>query len=300
MTQRYRNLIGQITADATMREAYRLTARGKRLTPGYLDFNEFSILNLAELAAELRAGSYVQGEPHAFWILDPKRRLISALPFRDRLAQQALSIVVGPLLDRAMLPRAFACRPGKGTHAAVVQLQSDLRRLQRIAPVYYLKTDFRAYFASIDRALLWQLVERHISLELPGQPERERIIARYLAPFGLPRRALKALGEGFETASPALMRQFCEHLKRMIVIGPRLRHDMRKESVFERLVTTIQPHPKLGKPPMWATADNDQARDRAIRAIPWPLPLVKDVGLEVDPAPATGDDGKVVQLGKRA
>ena len=39
MGKRYRNLIGRITAPGTMQQAYRLTARGKRLTPGYLGFS---------------------------------------------------------------------------------------------------------------------------------------------------------------------------------------------------------------------------------------------------------------------
>jgi RNA-directed DNA polymerase len=164
MTKRYRNLIGVITRPETMERALRLTARGKRLTSGYLEFKEFSALNLADLAREMADGSYVAGAPHEFFVFDPKKRLISALPFGDRVAQQALCLVIAPIFDRALLPRAFACRPGKGTHAGVMLLQSDLRRETRDgAPLYFLKTDFRAYFASIERPVLWKLIEAKIS-----------------------------------------------------------------------------------------------------------------------------------------
>lgn len=163
MARRYRNLIGRITAPETMARAYRLTSRGKRLTAGYLDFKEYDALNLAQLADDMRGGTYQCGTPHEFLIFDPKLRLISALPFRDRVAQQALCLVIGPLFDRALLPRAFACRPGKGTHAGVVALQSDLRRLSRRGPVYFLKTDFSRYFASIERGTLWRMIEAKIS-----------------------------------------------------------------------------------------------------------------------------------------
>jgi hypothetical protein len=163
MTRRYRNLIGPITSPRAMEAAYRLTAAGKRLTPGYLDFKEFSALNLAELAREMRDGRYVSGEPHQFHVFDPKKRLISALPFRDRVAQQALCLVIAPIFDRALLPRAFACRPGKGTHAGVMLLQSELRRESRRGPLCFLKTDFRSYFATIQRDVLWQLIEAKIS-----------------------------------------------------------------------------------------------------------------------------------------
>jgi len=163
MTKRYRNLIDAITAPDNMARALRLTARGKRMSAGYLDFKEYDALNLAQLAADMREGRYVAGEPHEFFILDPKRRLITAAPFRDRVAQQALCLVIGPIFDRTMLPRAFACRKGKGTHAGVVALQSDLRRMSAGGPVCFLKTDFARYFASIEHTTLWRLIEAKIS-----------------------------------------------------------------------------------------------------------------------------------------
>lgn len=163
MTKRYRNLIDQVVAPANLQEAYRLVARGKRTTGGYLDFKEYDRLNLSVLADDMATGQYRAGQPSKFFVYDPKKRLISALPFRDRVAQQALCLVVGPIFERSLLPRTFASRPGKGTHAGVRVLQSDLRRLSRVGPVYFLKTDFAQYFASIDRAHLWRLIEAKIS-----------------------------------------------------------------------------------------------------------------------------------------
>lgn len=174
MTKRYRNLIGRITSPENMQNAYRLTARGKRGSGGYLEFKEYDALNLDALARDMRDGRYVQGAPSQFYIFDPKKRLISALPFRDRVAQQALCQVIGPIFERALLPRAFACRPEKGTHAGVRALQSDLRRLSKPSrtplddglanrPVYFLKTDFSRYFASIELPVLWRLIEAKVS-----------------------------------------------------------------------------------------------------------------------------------------
>ena len=117
MAKKHRNLIGPITDDANMRAAYRRTARGRRLTSGHLEFKEFSSLNLERLADEMRSGAYRQGEPRRFEIFDPKRREISALPFRDRVAQHALCAIIEPIFDATLLPRSYACRRGKGTHA---------------------------------------------------------------------------------------------------------------------------------------------------------------------------------------
>lgn len=141
-----------------------------------------------------------------------------------------------------------------------------LQRIERHAGFVIAATNFGK---DIDAAL-WRRFDMHIALSLPGQFEREQILKRYLAPFILPDAALAALAAAMESASPALMRAFCEHLKRQIVVGPKLGHDMAREAVVSRLVTTVQPHPDLGKPPMWATG-SDHLRDRAIRSLPWPL-----------------------------
>lgn len=164
MARKFRNLIDRITADANMLAAYRRTARGRRLTPGHLEFKEFSSLNLGRLAGQMRDGSYVQGEPRTFEIFDPKRREIAALPFRDRVAQHALCAVIEPIFDATLLPRSYACRKGKGTHAGAVAVQAELRRLTRGGQLLFvLKTDFSRYFASIERATLWRMIEAKIS-----------------------------------------------------------------------------------------------------------------------------------------
>ncbi|WP_315920363.1 reverse transcriptase/maturase family protein [Mesorhizobium sp. SP-1A] len=164
MARKHRNLIGRITADTNMLAAYRRTARGRRLAAGHLEFKEFSALNLERLARQMRDGSYRQGEPRKFEIFDPKRRQISALPFRDRVAQHALCVVIEPIFDATLLPRSYACRKGKGTHSGAVAVQAELRRLTRHgAQVYVLKTDFSRYFASIERGTLWRMIEAKIS-----------------------------------------------------------------------------------------------------------------------------------------
>lgn len=122
------------------------------------------------------------------------------------------------------------------------------------------------YAESIDQAI-WRRFDMHITLELPGQGERERILARYFAPFVLPKAALHVLAESCETASPALMRALAENLKRTLIVGPKLGADMEKRAVFGRVLSAIHPHPDLGKPRLWSLGANDPA----LVALPWPL-----------------------------
>ncbi len=151
-------------------------------------------------------------------------------------------------------------------------------------------------FGSEIDAAVWRRFDVHITLELPGQFERREILRRYLAPFGLPIVPLDLLAQAFDTASPALMRQFCEHLKRQIVIGPKLARDMRKEKVIERIVTTVQPHPDLGKPPMWGEGAANHARDLAVKSMPWPLPRASEIA--DDEAPGEGAPNVVSLRGR--
>jgi hypothetical protein len=145
---------------------------------------------------------------------------------------------------------------------------------------------------TIDPAI-WRRFDIHISLELPGQEERERILSRYLDPYGLPADPLAHLAEAFATASPALMRQFCEGMKRNIVLGPRLNWDMRKEATVGRLIASVSPHPDLGRPRLWTLG----AKDHAVKSLPWPLPRAGEIDL---PAPIIERPDNVVALGVRA
>ena len=144
------------------------------------------------------------------------------------------------------------------------------------------------YGEHIDQAI-WRRFDMHVTLELPGQSERERILARYLLPYGLPPHPLAALAESFETASPALMRAFCENVKRQLIIGPKLNLDMRKGPVIERITASLHPHPTLGKPRLWTLG----AADHAVREMPWPL-------MKAGELPAAEIAPNVVRLGGRA
>ncbi|MDR3513765.1 MAG: ATP-binding protein [Caulobacteraceae bacterium] len=145
----------------------------------------------------------------------------------------------------------------------------------------------------IDPAM-WRRFDIHLTLELPGQEERERIFERYIAPFGLPGAALTAMAEALETASPALIRALCENVKRQIVLGPKLKLDMGKGAVIERIIASTHPHPELGKPRLWSLG----AKDHAMSLMPWPLPMADDVA-EGAAAGPPADAANIVPFGGR-
>lgn len=149
------------------------------------------------------------------------------------------------------------------------------------------------YGSQIDKAI-WRRFEIQIELDAPGQFERERILERYLSPYRLAREPLRLLAGSFETATPSLMRQFCENVKRNLVVGPKAGWPMGKREVIERILAGVTPHPDLGKPRLWS----HRGDDAAVRALPWPL--TTDAPAECDAA-STRDaqtDEKAVQFGR--
>lgn len=135
--------------------AFGRAARGKTRRPDVQAFAARLLPELHELRAELLEGSVALGRVHRFSIRDPKPRLISAPAFRERVVHHALMAVMGPILDRSLVDDSFACRPGKGSHAAVRRAQAHARR----SP-FFVKVDVRRYFDSILHATLLVQLER--------------------------------------------------------------------------------------------------------------------------------------------
>jgi hypothetical protein len=165
-----------------------------------------------------------------------------------------------------------------------------LQRIEQYEGYLIAATNFGKH---IDQAV-WRRFDIQITLELPGRFERERILARYLMPYGLPLRSLGALADAFETAPPSLIRQWCEGIKRQLIIGPKVGWNMAKEAVIERLLASIHPHPDVGKPRLWSLGLSDPA----VPQLPWPLSLATDLPAEtVEPVVMATES--VVQLRAR-
>ena len=140
--------------------AYRKARRGKRDRAGVARFGYHLEREILLLQRELEEGTYQPGALFHFWIDDPKRRLISASPFRDRVVQHALCNVIEPLLDRRFIAHSYSCRKGKGTHAAVRQYRRWSREYR-----YVLKCDIQKFFPSIDIDILRELIQRKIKCQ---------------------------------------------------------------------------------------------------------------------------------------
>jgi len=136
--------------------AFHKAILGKRRRPEAAAFAFRLEDELFGLRDELVAGRYQPGAYRVFAIYDRKPRMISAAPFRDRVVHHALMNVLEPILDRRFIFDSYACRKGKGVHAAVNRYQ-----VWSAQYCYVLKLDIRRYFPSIRHdCLLSQLAAR--------------------------------------------------------------------------------------------------------------------------------------------
>lgn len=166
--KRYGNLYSQVTAFENLYTAYRKAAKGKRGQANVAAF-EFNLEhNLFTLQEELAAKTYQPGAYRSFYIHDPKYRLISAAPFRDRVVHHALVNVIEPLFERTFIGDSYANRKDKGTHAALDRAQEFARRYR-----YVLQCDVVQFFPSIDHQILRGILARKLAdndvLWLSGQ-----------------------------------------------------------------------------------------------------------------------------------
>ncbi|MEM7786373.1 MAG: reverse transcriptase domain-containing protein [Bacteroidota bacterium] len=137
--------------------AYRRAAKGKRGRPAVAAFAHRVEANLLRLQAELLTQTYQPGAYTSFYIHEPKRRLISAAPFRDRVVHHALCQQIEPAFERAFIHDSYANRVGKGTHRALDRAQQFARRYR-----YVLACDIQQFFPSIDHALLRDALWRKV------------------------------------------------------------------------------------------------------------------------------------------
>lgn len=155
--KRYGNLWLQIIDFENLLRAARNAQKGKRWKASVLQFNYHRETELLKLQAELTNKTYKPGGYTTFEIYDPKLRMISAAPYRDRVVHHALCNVIQPIFERTFIDDSYANRIGYGTHRALRRFIQFIRTSD-----YVLQCDIQKYFPSIDLAILKAIIRRKI------------------------------------------------------------------------------------------------------------------------------------------
>ena len=128
----YNNLYTQICRFDSLYFAWKKARRNKRYTPSAADFERNLDTELLSLCRELTHETYQPGGYVHFIVHEPKRRLISAAPFRDRVVHHALCSLIEPIYERKFIYDSYANRVGKGTHKGLDRCTYFMRRFKYV------------------------------------------------------------------------------------------------------------------------------------------------------------------------
>ncbi|KYC43314.1 RNA-dependent DNA polymerase [Scytonema hofmannii PCC 7110] len=151
--KRYGNLYPQIIDFENILDAVKKAQKGKRFRDNVLAFNYNLEGELAQLKKELSHKTYQPGAYRTFYIKEPKSRLISAAPYRDRIVHHALCNIIVPIIEPKFIVDSYANRVGFGTHRALRRFITFARSSR-----YVLQCDLQKYFPSIDHEILKTLL----------------------------------------------------------------------------------------------------------------------------------------------
>jgi retron-type reverse transcriptase len=163
MPKSYDHLWEQVVDFENLYHAYLTAGKGKRYRWEILTFKQNLEENLIVLQNDLIWNTYQPQPYRQFYVYEPKNRLISAPSFRDRIVHHALVQVLEPIFENRFVSETFACRRGKGTHAAMRHVAWCTQAVKRAWGSYYvLKCDVSKFFPSIDHEILKTVIHRHI------------------------------------------------------------------------------------------------------------------------------------------
>lgn len=147
--------MGKICSLSNLELAFLKAVKGKRNRFEVKNFCSCLNENLQKIGRELYEGRYQFGTPKLFTIYDPKKRIIAAAPFRDRIVFHAIMNLCHDRFDKYQIFDSYASRLGKGTYAALERAMHFSNRYP-----WFAKLDVIKYFDSIDHYVLKRQLSR--------------------------------------------------------------------------------------------------------------------------------------------
>jgi hypothetical protein len=114
----------------------------------------------------------------------------------------------------------------------------------------------------------WRRFNLQVHIPMPGPAERFAIIRMYAEPLYPSDDATQLLVDATANASPALIKDLIQGVKRNIVLWPMIYpgRELIPSDLFRDVITSLSPPPKQEKPPLWLTESAVDDLDR----MDWP------------------------------
>ena len=115
------------------------------------DFPEYAKANWANIRASLLAGTYDPLPVRRVEIPKPTggKRPLGIPTVLDRLIQQAIAQVLGPIFDPTFSASSFGYRPKRSAHQAIYQLRRYIQQGYRVWATYFRQVLPRAYTTNV-------------------------------------------------------------------------------------------------------------------------------------------------------
>lgn len=142
----------------TLYEAYLEARKGKRSKPGTAQYEANALICTDKLSYVLNQKTYKPSGFEVFYVYEPKKRLVQAPAFVDKVVLHALTDnVLYDTICTSFIRDNHASQRGKGTLDAIARLKGhmvDYYRKNGSADGWVLKCDVHHFFASIDHDIL--------------------------------------------------------------------------------------------------------------------------------------------------
>lgn len=158
--KRKNQLYDQVCSIDNLLLADSIARRGKAKQTGVVEFDKNHDQNIADIYRELVTKTYRTSPYRHRTIMERKERVISILPYRDRIVQHAIMNVLEPMFVSVFTRDTYACIKGRGVHSASNQLKKYLKDID--GTTYCLKLDIRKFYPSVDNGILKSLLRKKI------------------------------------------------------------------------------------------------------------------------------------------
>ena len=139
-------------------DSYLVARKRKRKKPGTAQYEANVLACTERLSMLLNTGQYRPSKFEVFYVYEPKKRLVQAPAFVDKVVLHAMvDNVLYDALTKSFIRDNYASQQGKGTHDGLMRLKQfmvDYYRREGTAEGWVLKCDVHHFFASIDHEKL--------------------------------------------------------------------------------------------------------------------------------------------------
>lgn len=148
--EKHENVFKEFVSFDNLYKGYLTARRNKRFHKDVLEFSANLEENLIDLQNRLIWKTYKVDRISEFVEYYPKKRIITVMPFENRVVNCAAYNVLFPIYRRSMYEHSYGSIPGKGALKAVEQLQYWIRLVRNKPGKWYMcKMDISKFFFRI-------------------------------------------------------------------------------------------------------------------------------------------------------